>query len=93
MATTKKKITDDRTIKSLSTVEHIKLRPGMYLGSVVPTDKEAWVLNETGTAISLKKVSYTDALLKIVNEAIDNSFDEYRGKNAFSDAFFHAELA
>ena len=77
MATTKKKITDDRTIKSLSTVEHIKLRPGMYLGSVVPTDKEAWVLNETGTAISLKKVSYTDALLKIVNEAIDNSFDEY----------------
>lgn len=77
MAAAKKKITDDRTIKSLSTIEHIKLRPGMYLGSVVSTDKDAWVLNENGDAISLKKVSYTDALLKIVNEAIDNSFDEY----------------
>lgn len=76
MAAAKKKITDDRTIKSLSTIEHIKLRPGMYLGSVVSTDKDAWVLNEDDT-ISLGKVSYTDALLKIVNEAIDNSFDEY----------------
>lgn len=72
----KKKIADDRSIKDLTTVQHILLRPGMYLGSVVPTDKDAWILNSDDT-ISLKKVTYTDALLKIVNEAIDNSFDEY----------------
>ena len=54
MATTKKKIADDRSIKDLTTVQHILLRPVMYLGSVVPTDKDAWILNSDDT-ISLKK--------------------------------------
>lgn len=72
----KAKVTDDREIKSLDTISHILLRPSMYVGGVVPAEKEVWVLNEDDT-ISFKKVTYTEALLKIVNEAIDNSFDEY----------------
>lgn len=67
---------DDREIKSLDTISHILLRPSMYVGGVVPSDKEVWVLNDDDT-ISFKKVTYTEALLKILNEAIDNSFDEY----------------
>ena len=61
-------------IKTLSSVEHILLRPNLYLGSVSPSEKEMWVLDDDGS-ISSKKITYTEALLKICNEAIDNSVD------------------
>lgn len=70
------KVANDREIQSLDPITHIKLRPSMYVGAVVPSDKEVWVLNDDDT-ISFKKVTYTEALLKILNEAIDNSFDEF----------------
>lgn len=60
-------------IKTLSTIEHILKRSGMYIGSTVPTDHEIYVF-ENGK-IDLKKINYTDGLLKICNEVIDNSID------------------
>lgn len=63
-------------IKSITPREHIILRPQMYLGGMSPAETDSWVLNEDGT-ISFKKISFTEGLLKIVNEAIDNSIDEY----------------
>lgn len=63
-------------IKSVTAREHILLRPTMYLGGMNPADIDSWILNEDGT-ISFKKVNFTEGLLKIVNEAIDNSVDEY----------------
>ena len=63
-------------IKSITPREHILLRPTMYLGGMNPAEIDSWILNEDGT-ISFKKVIFTEGLLKIVNEAIDNSFDEY----------------
>ena len=61
-------------MKTLTSVEHILVRPNLWIGSVAPSEKETWVLNEDGT-ISFKKISYTEGLLKICNEAIDNSVD------------------
>lgn len=63
-------------IKSITPREHILLRPTMYLGGMNPAEIDSWILNEDGT-ISFKKVTFTEGLLKIVNEAIDNSIDEY----------------
>lgn len=71
----KKKQVDDRSIKSLSTVEHILLRPNMYIGGVKPSETTEWTLNEEG-GIELKTVNIVEGLHKIVNEAIDNSVDE-----------------
>ena len=67
-------------IKSITPREHILLRPTMYLGGMNPADIDSWILNEDGT-ISYKKVNFTEGLLKIVNEAIDNSIDEYTKTN------------
>jgi DNA topoisomerase-2 len=67
--------TDDRDIKTLDAVSHILLRPNMYVGGVKPSESEVWVLNEDGS-ISYKKVTYVEGLLKITQEAIDNSIDE-----------------
>jgi DNA gyrase/topoisomerase IV subunit B len=67
--------TDDRDIKTLDAVSHILLRPNMYVGGVKPSESEVWVLNEDGS-ISYKKVTYVEGLLKITQEAVDNSIDE-----------------
>ena len=61
-------------MKTLTSVEHILVRPNLWIGSVSPSEKETWVLNEDDT-ISFKKISYTEGLLKICNEVIDNSVD------------------
>ena len=61
-------------MKTLTSVEHILVRPNLWIGSVSPSEKETWVLNEDDI-ISFKKISYTEGLLKICNEAIDNSVD------------------
>lgn len=60
-------------IKTLSTISHIILRPSMYIGSVVPTEHETYIVEDD--KIDLKKINYTDGLLKICNEAIDNAID------------------
>ena len=63
-------------IKSITPREHILIRPTMYLGGMNPAEIDSWILNEDGT-IAFKKVNFTEGLLKIVNEAIDNSIDEH----------------
>lgn len=67
----KKKEVED--IISLTPVEHILTRPGMWIGATTPSEKEAWVLTED--TFSYQKITYTEGLLKICNEAIDNSID------------------
>ena len=44
----KNKKVDDREIQSLSTIEHILLRPNMYIGGVKPSETIEWTLNEEG---------------------------------------------
>lgn len=61
-------------IKTLTTIEHILARPSLWIGGVAPSEKNVWVLNDDDT-ISQRKISYTEGLLKICNEAIDNSVD------------------
>jgi hypothetical protein len=36
---------DNREIQVLSDREHVLLRPNTYIGSVVPLEKEEWILN------------------------------------------------
>jgi DNA gyrase/topoisomerase IV subunit B len=62
-------------IKQLSQIEHVLHRPSMYIGSVVQEKQEGFFLNETKFEIQEK--TYVPGLLKIFNEWIDNSIDEY----------------
>lgn len=75
MATKKTELAANQIIKSLETVDHILLRPSMYIGGVSPADHDVWMLNEND-GIEFKKVNYVEGLLKICNEVIDNAIDE-----------------
>ena len=64
----------DNNIKSLTSIEHILLRPTMYISTTKVVENNEWLLEED--SIKYKSVRYVPALEKIINEAIDNSVDE-----------------
>ena len=70
-----KVVKKDNRIESLDPIEHLRRRPGMWLGSMALGENMVWVLDENDT-LSYKKVLFTPALRKVVDEAIDNAIDE-----------------
>mgnify|MGYP001171377415 CR=1 FL=1 len=56
--------------KLLTDFEHIKMRPGMYIGSVSLESYDRFVFGQMTT------ISYVPGLVKIIEEIIDNSVDE-----------------
>lgn len=60
-------------IEVLNEREHVLKRSQMYLGSLAETDFQDYFLDDD--KISLKTVRYVPALIKIINEIIDNVFD------------------
>lgn len=67
----------EKKFRKLTDIEHVLLRPGMYVGSVKPREEDAFLPNEAGS-FSLQKISYNPAFLKIFDEIISNSVDEHR---------------
>lgn len=62
--------------RKLTDIEHVLLRPGMYVGSTKTRDEDVFLLHEG----KLKKlpVTYNPAFLKIFDEIVSNSVDEHR---------------
>lgn len=79
----------DNNFKVLTDEEHLKLRPSMYIGSVDETDISSYFINlkdNTLLGSEYKTIKLVPGLLKIINEIIDNSVDEYirtNGKFAY----------
>jgi DNA gyrase/topoisomerase IV subunit B len=63
-------MTKQEDFKILSAREHVRMRTGMYLGSTSLEQVDRFVLGEW------KTVSYVPALLKMVDEILDNCIDE-----------------
>jgi DNA gyrase/topoisomerase IV subunit B len=65
-------------IKQLSQIDHVLHRPSMYIGSVaLEQHQEFMLLNEDSTTFTLGTRDYIPGLIKLFNEVIDNSIDEY----------------
>lgn len=73
--------------KKLDDIEHVLLRPGMYVGSTKPREEEVFFLTlreqEEGEgkplrAMASRRVNYNPAFMKIFDEIISNSVDEHR---------------
>jgi len=60
-------------IKKLSDRDHLLLRSAMYLGSSTLSPSMEYILEDN--KIEYKEVQYVPALIKIINEIIDNSID------------------
>lgn len=66
----------DEKYKSLTDVEHVLLRPGMYIGSVVTETADKYILNKDTNKFELKSVKYNAGFIKLFDEIISNSVDE-----------------
>ena len=79
----------DNNFKVLTDEEHLKLRPSMYIGSVDETDISSYFINLKENILlgsEYKTIKLVPGLLKIINEIIDNSVDEFirtNGKFAY----------
>ena len=67
--------------QELSEVQHILQRPGMWVGSIKPEEHDAFVYNDKTGKFEMKIINYIPAMLKVVDEVISNSCDEFRRKD------------
>jgi len=69
--------TIEQKYRKLSDIEHVLLRPGMYVGSTKSRDEEIYVLGDEGK-FEKRKLTYNPAFLKIFDEIVSNAVDEHR---------------
>ncbi len=67
----------EERVKTLSELERIKHRAGVYIGNINPETKPCFVLDEIDGFFKSKDIEYTAGILKICDEVLSNSVDEY----------------
>lgn len=70
--------TIEERYKSLTEVEHILQRSGMWIGSTNDEETQLYIYNNDTDKMQLQNVVYIPAVLKLIDEIISNSVDEYR---------------
>ncbi len=73
------KIEKNKEIEYLEDHEHILLRPTVYIGSVEKSEEHCPVYEEGRIVSKLKSISV--GYYKLLNEIVDNAFDEARRRN------------
>lgn len=68
--------TIEEKYKSLSDIEHVLHRPGMYIGSTSPVTLQDFLLEDG--MLRQKEIEYVPGILKLIDEIISNSVDEHR---------------
>lgn len=63
------------TYRKLSDIEHILVRPSMYIGSVEKESRQDYVMNSEKTKFELKEITIVPGLLKTFDEIISNATD------------------
>lgn len=66
---------NNREFKVLTDVEHVLLRPNMYIGGINLVEKEQWVYDKETERFRYGTVKYVPAVVKCASELIDNSLD------------------
>ncbi len=70
----------DKKFKKLDDIDHVILRPGMYIGSIKPHTSNKWIISDN--KVELKQLTYNPGFLKIFDEIITNSVDESKRKGS-----------
>lgn len=71
---------NDKKFKKLDDIDHVILRPGMYIGSIKPHTSSKWIID--GDKMIQKEITYNPGFLKIFDEIITNSVDESKRKGS-----------
>jgi DNA topoisomerase-2 len=64
----------DKKFQKLDDIDHVILRPGMYIGSIKPHKANKWIIEDD--KMVQKELNYNPGLLKIFDEIVTNSVDE-----------------
>lgn len=72
------KKTIEEKYKALSETAHILQRPGMWVGSVQHESKAMFLYDDETESMAARDVEYVPAMLKLFDEVLSNSCDEYR---------------
>lgn len=75
------KKTIEQKYTTLSEKEHILRRPGMWIGSIRDEERQCFVYDDETGKMTMKTVTYVPAMLKLIDEVLSNSCDEYRRKD------------
>ena len=75
------KKTIEQKYTSMSELEHVLFRSGMYIGSVKEEEKQMFVYNKDEEKMIIKDLSYSPGMLKLFDEILSNSCDEFRRKD------------
>jgi len=67
--------------QELSEIQHVLHRSGMWVGSTKYEEKDTFIYNYKTGKFEMKIINYIPAMLKIVDEVISNSIDEFRRKD------------
>lgn len=62
--------------QKLTDIEHVLLRPSMYIGSIVSHHGYQYLYD--GECVTLEQVKYNPGFIKIFDEIVSNSVDEHR---------------
>ena len=73
--------TIEEKYQEMSEREHILERSGMWVGSTKEEEAQMFLYNRDTAKMELKDVTYIPGMLKLVDEIISNSCDEYRRKD------------
>ena len=76
MTPTKKKI--EEIYKERDEITHVLSRPGMYVGSIKDETRQMFIYDSDESMMTMKDVNYAPAMLKVFDEILSNSCDEYR---------------
>lgn len=63
--------------QKLSELDHIRLRAGIFIGSVYETRSVCWLYDNETDFMKQEEIEYSPGLLKIFDEIISNSVDEH----------------
>jgi DNA topoisomerase-2 len=74
----------EQKYKKLSDIDHVLLRPGMWVGSTKPCQEEMYLPDEAGL-FQKRQITYNPALLKIFDEIVSNSVDEHRRNKSLNE--------
>ncbi|XP_025107253.1 DNA topoisomerase 2-alpha-like isoform X3 [Pomacea canaliculata] len=70
-----KRLSVERIYQKKTQLEHILLRPDTYIGSVESVTQSMWVMDEDGTRMVQRDISFVPGLYKIFDEIIVNAAD------------------
>ena len=75
------KKTVEQKYQSMTERDHILLRPGMWVGSIKDETRECFGYNVDTGKMEYNDYTYVPAMLKLFDEILSNSCDEYRRKD------------